>query len=330
MCALTSNRPQPAYPCGQPELYTVATNGWTSYGEHLPRFSSLKTTYTAQKGLDALASVAAAEALPDEAAREAIHVLLRKELVNLGDRCLILWSDLSSYIRDGFPEEEYDAQRNAAGHGYYARASNSDWEGMKGLMKSGADFIAANDAALTAGGMPSIFVTRFTDTRTQFLAKYLEFTQAEELTKTMTDAKVEANNRVYRDLMAMFDDGQRIFRYEASVRHQFTFSRVLQMITNQGNGGGTPGQSTVVYGRVTDPNGMALSGVLMRLSGEEGTLEELTDINGRYRIEVPELVGTLEGTLTAEYAGMKPGMRPVTVVEGEQQEQDFVLTPEMP
>jgi len=404
------------YPCGQQELYTIGENGWASYLEHLARFSAKKSTYTAQKAADALTALRAAEAMPDEASRESVHVLLRIQLVDLASVCLIAWGDLDSYIMDGFPENEQESRRNDAGHGYYARALGEDWEGVKGLMTSGAEFIAAQDAALTAGGMLPTFPGEFAAARTAFLDKYLEFTQAEELSKTLTDAKIEANNAVYRELMRMFKDGQKYFRFEAAIRERFVFERVWEMIDGGGGNSGlspqpmnltgtvthavtaaslfnvevtiirtggnitvftnasgnyaangiqltttesvqvrfrhtglterietttlVPGQdkvlnvvmtpSTVFFGRVTDNFGNSVEGATVRLSNADMMMEVQTDINGNYRLPLSGLEQPLSATLTAEAMGMMPSSRPVTIAPGEQQEQNFSLSPMAP
>jgi hypothetical protein len=416
MCALKSSRPRNAFPCGQQELYTIGENGWASYLEHLARFSAKKSTYTAQKAADALAALRAAEAMPDDASRESVHVLLRIQLVELASTCLIAWGDLDSYIMDGFPESEQEGRRNAAGHGYYARALGDDWEGVKGLMTSGTAFIAAQDAALQTGGMLPTFPGEFAAARTAFLDKYLEFTQAEELSKNLTDAKTEANNAAYRELMRMFKDGQKIFRFEAAIREQFVFDRVWEMIDGGGStppapaqtmnlkgtvthavtgaplfnvevtiirssetikvvtdAGGSyaangiqltatesvqvifnhagledrtettdliPGQDkvlnvvmtpgTVFFGRVTDNFGNSLAGATVRLSNADMMLEVQTDSNGNYRLPLPGLEQALSAMLAAEAMGMMPSSRPVTIAPGEQQEQNFSLSPMAP
>jgi hypothetical protein len=88
-------------------------------------FAAKRSIYTAQKGTDALAALEAAVALPDEAARKALHVVLRIDLVALGGQCRIIWDELDSMIRDSFPDNQYETRRNEAGHGFYAGLSST-------------------------------------------------------------------------------------------------------------------------------------------------------------------------------------------------------------
>ncbi len=325
MGTITSDRPQASYPCGQQDLYTIAENGWTSYGEHLAVFASKKTTYTAQKGLDALAAVQTAKLLPDEGAREAQHILLRQDVVALSGDCRILWEELDSLIRDSFAEGQYETRRNEAGHDYYARASNEDWEGVKGLMTAGNSFITAHAAALTTGGMPAGFALSFSDADVDFNAKYLEFTQSEELSKTLTDQKILANNAIHAALMAMFEDGKRYFRFDASIREQFTFDTLWALIGGGAGGGVTVGNSMKFFGLVTDANGNPIVGANVRVSNPEGFIEVQTGVGGGFSVVVEGVTTPTSATLTAEIAGKMPSSRPVTIVAGVNQEQNFQL-----
>lgn len=336
MCALKSNRPTKVYPCGQQELYTIGENGWASYLEHLARFSAKKSTYTAQKAADALAALRAAEAMPDEASRESVHVLLRIQLVELASVCLIAWGDLDSYIMDGFPENEQESRRSAAGHGYYDRALNEDWESVKGLMKSGAEFIATEDAALQTGGMIATFPGDFAAARTAFLDKYLEFTQAEELTKTLTDAKIVANNAAYRELTRMFKDGQKYFRFEAAIREQFVFDRVWEMIDGGSSGGGTPPlppNSSRIAGTVTSrTSGTPVENARVRAyetaQGPGESIETFTDATGAFVLIAEGLEGPINASLEVSAMSFMTNVRNLTIEPGQTYDgEDFELDP---
>lgn len=135
--------------------------------------------------------------MPDEAQRDELHTTLNKELGPLSDDCLVVWKQLESYIRDGFPELVFHEKLNAAGHTYYLGASHKNWEDVQGLMNDGELFIAANTAELTTGGMPGTFAQLFTDTKDAFDAKHSEFLQAEETAKVLRDEKVAANNKLF-------------------------------------------------------------------------------------------------------------------------------------
>jgi len=88
--------------------------------------------------------------------------------------------------------------------------------------------------------------------------------------------------------------------------------------------------STVLFGQVVDMNGNRLAGATVRWSNADGMSEVQTDTNGNYRLPLPGLAQPQSGTLTAEAANMMPSSRPVTITPGEQQEQNFTLSPMAP
>lgn len=419
MSTLNNSRPQPAYPGGQQELYTLIETGWGSYMEHLAVFSAYKTIYTAQLATDQLAALAAARVMPDEASREEVHKTLRKKVQELSIACLDRWSLLDGYIMDAFPEVNYEDKRQAAGHGYYRGAQQEDWESVKGLMSSGLTFITNNTAVLTSdGGMTATFASDFSDLKTDFETHHQLFIQAEEQAKALTDAKIEANNALYRTLVKMFKDGQRLFRKQAAIRDQFIVERVMELINGGGGGGGnpTPGETmnltgdvmhavtgaplanvevtvmlasghvkvltdaggsyaangltvsaseevqvqfigsgledltesvtlvpgedqvlnvamvsvTAFVGQVTDTFGNPQGGATVRFGNAAGNVETQTDNNGNYNLRVSGPGGPLNGTLTAEGPGLMPSSRPVMITPGEEQVQNFMLSPMAP
>lgn len=188
MGALASTRPQPEYPCGQQEFYTIVETGWSNYALHLSKFENLSTKYTATTGTDQLAALASARAMPDEDSREEVHKTLRLQLKGLAAKCLIHWSDMGTYIRDGFPQEEYENKRVAAGYNYYYGAEHLDWDAVKGLMQNGLQFLNANEVVLTAdGGMPATFIASFEAVKDAFELKHNAFLQAMGDAKVLTD-----------------------------------------------------------------------------------------------------------------------------------------------
>lgn len=250
MGTLSTNRPVAAYNCTQQELYSVAKIGWKSFLENIISFAPFSTKYTPVYGTTMKAAVQSAKALPDEFARTSEHKSLRIELVALGNDCMIKWQQLASYIRDGFAKELHETKLSAAGHEYYEGASGKDWESVSGLMEDGKAFIAANTAVLTTpGGMPAGFDTDFDTARTAFEDKYEAFTDMEQDMQQATDDKINANNLVYSNLISMFEDGQKIFRNNASLRDRFVFDTVLALISS---GGGTTADTGDVNANTVD------------------------------------------------------------------------------
>jgi hypothetical protein len=292
MCALQSARPQRDYPCGQQDLYTVTETGWGSFAQHLPQFENLSTKYLAATGTDQLAAVAAARDLPDEDSRDEVHKTLRVQMKGLADNCLIKWSNMDTYIRDGFPEDEYENKRIAAGYNYYTSAAHDNWDDVKGLMQNGLLFLNANAAALTTpGGMPATFAVDFAAVKDAFELKYQAFLQAEEESKVLTDEKILANNALYQNLMKMFEDGKKIFREDAAVREQFTFDRVWSLVSG-GSSGGTGIPATVIElgGYIYDmETGVPISGAQLTVFNAPGgvTISATSNPEGIVYMSIP-------------------------------------------
>lgn len=327
MCALQSGRPLPEYPCGQQDLYTIIETGWQSYAEFLADFMNLSTLYTAATGTDQLTALTAARAMPDEDNRDEVHKTLRVQLSGLAETCLIKWSDLSTYIRDGFPANEYENKRIAAGYNYYAGAAHENWDDVKGLMQDGVAFANANAAALTDGGMVATFVADLTAAKDAFEVKHQAFLHAEENSKVQTDEKIEANNALYRALIKMFEDGKRIFRNNAAVREQFTFDSVWDLVSGSGGGSSSP-QDAKLSGQITDANTLTPIfevAVTLTPSGTDPTpITVLTDVNGNYVFENITPGGF---SFLAEKVGYESVSNSGTFSDGENAVYDFQMTP---
>lgn len=250
---LQTNRPKAQYNCGQEELYAVALLGWNSYLENTPDFTNHLTTYTTAYGNAQLSAVTAASNMPDAQQRDEVSESLRVQLEVAAEACLIQWKNLESYILHSFPENLHKAKLEGAGSTHYEAASGSNWEEVEALMKSGKQFITANNAALTAGGMPVAFPTTFNNVKTNFDTLYAGFEDAQQDNEELRDQKINANNALHATLMSMFDDGQKIYRNNPAKRERFTFAKVLGLVSGPGLAGvkGTCGPVAAVQAGVT-------------------------------------------------------------------------------
>jgi hypothetical protein len=281
MSNMNSERPRSEYRSAQGDLYTVVETICGSYDDHSADFIAYSSLYTATTGSDLLTAVASARAMPDEGQRKADHSIKRKELDDQRVVCLTYWQQLTSYIRDGFPANLYDDVEQAAGQGYYEIALNGNWDSVRSLMDSANSFILHMTAELTAGGMPVTFATDVTTASTTFATLHNDFLQSEEASKVGTDAKIMANNLIYREVMRICEDGKRIYRNNAAVREEFTFDRVLDLIRNLQSGHGVLGTTTDVS------TGLVLGQVHL-------LLEELQD-DGSYTF-VADMMSANDGT----------------------------------
>ena len=232
MATLTAERPKPDYNCSQAELYAGLDITWNSQAKYEAEFMDESTRYTAGLSATRKAAIEAARALPDGASRYAdsriLHIDLEKKLM----AALSKWNSLEGYIKNGFAAEYYSTRISEAGKGFYSEAGDKDWEKAKELLKEGKNFIAAHSAVLLAdGGMPATFPAAFDLAKTQFETVYAQFMTAREDAQEQTDAKILANNNIYKDGRAMMKDGKHIFRKQASVRERFIWKRIRAMVS---------------------------------------------------------------------------------------------------
>jgi hypothetical protein len=195
-------------------------------------------------------------------------------------------------------------------------------------MTSGELFIAENATVLTDdGGMPATFAPAFNALRVDFETHHQAFLQAEEVAKGLTDMKVEANNALYKKLMRMFKDGQRVFRKQAAIREQFVMERVLELI-NGGGGGTVPSNQAGLGGLVSDSvTGDGVAGATLRLTFGTRTVETVTSATGRFNLLSGVMASAMTGTMTVTHPNYHAASEEVGLVLGERGVRNFALIP---
>ncbi len=234
MATLITPRPQPEYRCTQAELYSGLNSAWDSQAEREAEFIAENTKYTAGMSVVKKAAIQAAKVLPDGQARYAASEVMHADLEELLDGCLGKWNSLDGYIRKAFKGAHYKPRIEEAGKGYYDSAANKDWEDVSLLLEAGKTFITTHSAVLEAeGGMPTTpsFADAYNDVKEEFDELYGNFKDARQDAQEQTDAKIEANNAIYREGREMMEDGKHIFRKNASVRERFVWERILAMLS---------------------------------------------------------------------------------------------------
>jgi len=299
---MNTPRPVSEYRCSQSDLYTVCETIANTQTANSSAFENYSNLYGPTTGSDLLSAIANARALPGEAGRSAEHMVLRRELRELGTEGLALFQRLMSYIRDGFPAADYDTMLSAAGHGNYEAAQNENWDAERTMLDDATTFIGTYAAELTGGGMPAAFETTFSDLKTDFGTKHNAFLQAEEAVKHETDKKVMANNKIYAETIRICEDGKRIFRTDGATREEFTFEKVLELVRGGQSGHGVSGktmkaldlsalpQTKVLLERLLEDGTYVLEDELM--SDNDGLFKFNDVVNGKYRL-TSEKVGYL-------------------------------------
>lgn len=265
-----------AYPCPQQELYTIARAGWRSFLMYLTAFTLYKVKYTAAFAQARLDEIDAAADLPDDQARSADSEELRIKLQQAAKVCLNKFQTLKRYIADAYPPELQKPHTEAAGQKHYEKASNNNWDSVKGLVTSGINYLKQHQADLSNNdNMPNTFLAEFEDTKKAFAQLHDAFLTSEETAQIQTQTKIKANNEVYNKLMGMFLDGQEIFREDEAVKRKFIFADLLYLV----GGAGTSG----VKGYVTDAQTQqVINDVIVSIVFKDRSTQ--TDNEGRYQM----------------------------------------------
>jgi len=227
------------YKAAQQDFYIAADMAWGNFQDNLAEFTKFKGKYKDPYGPDAILELKAAKALPDDAARSSVPETLRVTLVPLGAECINNWKMLRSYVRDAFSEELHATMLRAAGSEFYEKAINYNWSELDMMNEVATKFIDNHLTELKNGteNMPDTFPGRYADGKTAFDGVYKKFLKAQQGTGSGTDAKITANNKVYKKMMAMLKDGRLIFNSDENKKDLFTYETLLSFISGTGNAG---------------------------------------------------------------------------------------------
>ncbi len=226
------------YNCSQQSLYAVCRSGWSSCSTYLSLFNAFSPLYTGAFVTAKVADINTAETLPDAEQRTEDSRTLRVNLKNKATECMDLWQRLKRYITKAYPADQVEIKLDAAGQSHYRKAGQDDWGAVSRLLVDGDAFITANTADLTAGNnMPAAFAATFNTAKTQYDTFYQSFITAGQSDEVETQTKLNANNAIHADLMAMFLDGQEIFKNDEAVRKLFIFDQVLLNVEGPGIAG---------------------------------------------------------------------------------------------
>lgn len=289
---------RPDYNCGQQELYTICRAGWSACSHNLTAFTAIKPKYTAAFIADQLANVADAANLPDATSRSGNSEVYRTDLIRLSIECVTKFKYLRRYIVGAYPRSERNMRLNIAGKKYLKGAINQNWESVNAMNTAGSKFITDNAAKLSDNlNMPTTFLADFDAASNAFLAQHTLFIDEENFLASLTDAKIEENNKIYHALMEMFGDGQTIFQNNKATKKQFVFSE-LHYLTS---GAGTAG----IKGSIVDANtDLPIEGVEVSIPKKSRTTT--TDSNGRY-----EIIQIASGLYNIKFT--KEGYQPISL-----------------
>ncbi|MEP7170527.1 MAG: carboxypeptidase-like regulatory domain-containing protein [Bacteroidota bacterium] len=250
------------YPCGQPALYQICLLIALNLKSKIAEFSLFSSAYSLTVVDAIILAIAQCEEMPGEEARALEHERIRQELIPINRDALKFWTYLKRYIAKLYPDnpEMQRAAWSAAGWNHYD--SNNAWVKSKACLSMGSKYIKDHKTELLAGNnMPATFEATYNLQADLFYSTYTNFLLAEEASVVGTDAKISANNDIYKQVITICLDGQAIFEGDDTMKGQFSFEKVSQLISPQG--------PSAVKFHVTTDNGLPMSGVEITKTGSD-------------------------------------------------------------
>jgi hypothetical protein len=285
---LMASEVKPIYHCSQPELYAIWGLAWAMAKEAQAQIVVRYPAYTLGYINGKIAKVEAAEAIPDEQARDSVSEIARNTLKQKSALAVENWDFLTRYIIASLETDKDNIKPSleAAGKQYREEAGKEEpnWDMVKQLLTSGKSYIANNTLALTPF-MPVTFAADYDTTRDEFLLQYGVFTMAEGNSSGGTYDKITANNNIQDDGMQLL--GDLVLLSPPELKNEMTFTHLKNLISSPGPAG--------YKGKVTDSvTGLPIAGVLLRLtpSGEEAITNATGDFDfgnissGKYVLEI--------------------------------------------
>jgi hypothetical protein len=305
------------YSTPQEILYSVCLAAWTLCSQYLSRFTDLKAFYTAPFVAGMFDAIQAAKQLPGSRQTTAARKVARINLSNATRQVLVNWQLLKVYITEAFDKDLVQTKLEAAGASLYSKASDGNWSAVRSLIDTANSFIAANIDELTNGeNMPANFQDTFQSAGSNCIELSEIFAQADLAKEMATSIKIAANNAIYTSVIEMLKDGQQIFKQDAALKRQFTFSYLVSLYQGVG--------SASLRGTVVNSLGLPIQGVT--ILSADGKYKATTNAKGKYRINrIAE--GTY--TFTATCPGYAPVEQEITFAAGTASKADFEMVNQM-
>jgi hypothetical protein len=207
------------------------------------------------------------------------------------DSCLDCFKTLKVYIEDAFPDNLQKAKLDAAGQGYFPKAQSYNRDAVSNLNDCATQFILNNFAPLQANeNMPNTFLAAYLDAKKEFDNRQQKYIESTSEAKEKQTENTTANNDIYRHLMTMCKDAQRVFAKDDNMSRFFTFSYLLSRVSGYSVAG--------LRGVVTKTgDNTPIVGATVSINGKNKTV--VTDETGKY--DVPQLASGLYSiTISAE------------------------------
>ena len=262
--------------CTQQELYLAVALAWSLCRKNLLRFSKLKGFYTEGYINARLAEVEAAKAIPSLNIRQDEPNTHRVYLDEAIGQCCDHFLMLKALIASAYRVDLLDLKYKAAGSNHFSKAEQGNEGAISDLNLSAIQFIQSNEADLKADdNMSDTFLADYQAVVAQYKTRRLAYTESTSTASELTKGNTEANNNLYKMMMAMLSDAKIIFRREPELRDQFMFTNLLDKVVSSSVAG--------IRGKVTDLlTEKGINKVKIVIEGKERTYE--TNKFGKYDI----------------------------------------------
>ncbi len=265
-----------SFKCTQQELYLAVPLAWGLCRKNLARFAKFYGYYTEGYVTDRIAEVAVAKAIPSYYMRKdepnTKRVFLDEAIVD----CCHYFLLLKSLISKTFRAEMLDNKYKAAGTVYFDKAEQGNEGALNNLNDLAIKFVTAHEADLKADNMMTdTFLAEYQAVVATYNAHRAAYKDSSTMASSQTQDNTEANENLYKTMMAMFADAQIIFKKEPEMRTQFTFTNVLNQVVSAGVAG--------IRGKVTElGTKKGVNKVKIVIEGKDKTYE--TDKLGKFDI----------------------------------------------
>ena len=297
-------------------MYATSRVMWSNCDNNLEVFAANRGIYSASYIAAKLIAIDMAQAMANDVQRTSAHEAIRIHLSAQGDVCCDAFQMLKLYVRHAFSKADFDTQYKDAGGDLYAESAQGNRITLPAMMLQGSNYMDANNAALTANGnMPDTFQVTYREAMDAYNALNADYNASRQAATLGAAQKVEANNAVYNDCIAMGLDGQQFFK-NSPLRSQFSFEAVSSMLS-------PTGASTAV---ITVVNAETERAIVAQVENENTGRIITTESDGK--CEMGNLSAT-ETSFRISAAGFAPQLVTMNLKTGTTSRQTVEMVPQL-
>lgn len=197
---------------------------------NLDDFAAHKAKYTQAMIQSILNSSQKAALIPNQQQRQSTSTALRAVLVTANDVCGSNYLTLASYINSSFSADKINSMKKMAGGAYFTEARGCNWTSTTNMNSMMATFMDTYGNELTQGDMPADFPDTCDSDSTAFVDALDAYETNKQTALQQAQNRIAAFNRVHTSIKGIMDDGKLIYRNDASMRKQFTYSAVFDKV----------------------------------------------------------------------------------------------------